>query len=108
MFQKLLKVRESRECLEFRSWLQHLDEMSDAQIRDQVGALNSRVASVLQSTAGKTARFLVTKMLGIVLAPAASAGADAVDAFLVDRVCRQSGPAVFLNHLYPSILRPKL
>jgi hypothetical protein len=106
--QKLLKVRESQECVEFREWLQKIDSLTDEQIREQVGALNSKVASILQSTAGKTVRFLVTKVLGNVLAPGASTVADAVDAFLVDLVCRQSGPAVFLNRLYPSILQPKL
>jgi hypothetical protein len=106
--QKLLKVRESPECLEFREWLQRTDLMSDEQIREQVGALNSKVASVLQSTAGKTARFLVTKVLGNVLAPGAGTALEVVDAFLLDLVCRRSGPAVFLNRLYPSILRPKL
>jgi hypothetical protein len=102
----LLRARESRECLEFREWLQKVDSISDAEIADRVASLNSKVAGFLQSAPGKTARFLVTAATGFAFShPAAGLLASAIDSFLLDRIFRQSGPAALVNRLYPSIFR---
>jgi hypothetical protein len=107
---KLLKLRESPECSQFREWLQRVDTLDDAEVHDRVASLNARVQASFQSSAGKVARFIITTAAGLVLSnnPVAALGISAVDAFLLDKVFPQNGPAAVINRLYPSIFRPKL
>lgn len=103
--EKLLHVRESRECREFRHWLQGINTLSDDEIREHLISLKSQIDNLIQSGAGKFVRFLTTTAIGFIpgagmaLGPAASA----LDMFLADKVFSQPGPAAFINRLYPSI-----
>lgn len=101
----LLKVRESRECREFREWLQRTDSATDAEIREQISSLREKLDGVVQSGVGKTLRFLATTGLGLVpgVGPVMGTAASALDMFLVDKLFQQAGPAAFVNRQYPSI-----
>lgn len=102
--EKLLELRAATECSEFREWLHRVDSLDDREIAERVASLNAKVASFLQSSSGKAVRFLVVSGVGLAFAgPAAGLAASAIDAFLIDRMFRQNGPAAVINRLYPSI-----
>jgi hypothetical protein len=108
--EKLLRLRESPECSEFREWLQRIDKLNDTEVRDRVAGLNARVQTFLRSSTGKVTRFLVTSAAGLVLTqnPVAALTISAIDTFLLDKVFPQNGPAAVVSRLYPSIFRPRL
>jgi hypothetical protein len=108
--EKILRLREAPECSEFRRWLEGVDGMNDAEIRERVASLNARVQTFVRSSTGKAARFVVTSAAGFLLThnPGAALGISAIDAFLLDKVFPQNGPAAVVNRLYPSIFRPRL
>jgi hypothetical protein len=103
--ERLLKVRESAECREFREWLSSAENMSDAQIKEMVASIRSKIASLAGSTTGKVLRFATTTGVGLipVVGPIAGAAAGAIDSFLVDRVLPRSGVVAFLSETYPSL-----
>jgi hypothetical protein len=102
---RLLKVRESPECKELRDWIRNVDAQTDAEIESQFESVRSRLASVVESRAGKSVRFLLTTgsafvpAIGPVVSPLLSAG----DEFLLEKVIGKPGPATFLNKSYRSI-----
>jgi hypothetical protein len=100
---KLLKLRESSECREFRDWLPTIGSASDADIRVRVRSMNACCSTFLQGSTGKVLRFLVTSASG--LHPALGLATSAVDCFLIDRLFPRSGIAAFVGKSYPSIFQ---
>jgi len=102
---KLLAVRESSECREFRSWLRTLDENTDREIEDRVNGLRARVSEVFQSGTGRVIRFAAVTGSGFV--PVAglplSLGLGALDSFALDRILGDPGPSAFLSTKYKSL-----
>jgi hypothetical protein len=103
--ERLLEIRESQECTQFRNWLSSVDDASDREIKDQVRALREKIASIVQSPIGKTIRFLTTTAVGFIPLIGMVAGpvTSGIDTFLIDRVLKESGPHAFLSHHYPSL-----
>jgi hypothetical protein len=101
----LLKVRESAECREFREWLSTLEDVSDAEIKEMVASIKSKMASLAASASGKLVRLAATTGIGLipVVGPITGAAASAIDSFLVDRVLPRSGIVAFLAEKYPSL-----
>lgn len=105
--QKLMSIRESAECRDFRGWLSTVEKINDAEIRDAAEGFKSRLASLAGSSGGKVARFAATVGIGFIpgagllLGPAVSA----IDTFLVERVLPRSGILAFLTDTYPSLFR---
>lgn len=101
----LLKIRESAECREFREWLSTLEDVSDAEIKEMVASIKSKVASLAGSASGKLVRLAATTGIGLipVVGPITGAAASAIDSFLVDRVLPRSGIVAFLTEQYPSL-----
>jgi hypothetical protein len=102
----LVKVRDSVECREFRSWLANAATLTDKEVEEMTGGFRSKVGSMIRSSAGKALRFAVTTILGfgphgIVIGPASGA----VDSFLVERVFPNPGVLAFLTELYPSLFK---
>ena len=85
---RLLKVRDSPECRDLRSWIRNVDTQTDEEIGSQFEDVRSRLASVVESRPGKSVRFLVTTgsafipVAGPFISPLLSAG----DAFLLERL----------------------
>ena len=50
---KILEIRETRECREFRTWLKQIDRMSDEEIQDQIESFRSAVGNFMGRTSGK-------------------------------------------------------
>jgi hypothetical protein len=103
--QKLLKVRDSEECREFREWLCTLEDVSDTEIREMVEGIKATMASLANSVSGKLVRLATTTGVGMipVVGPITGAIAGAVDSFLVDKVLPRSGIVAFLTEKYPSL-----
>ena len=102
--EKLLKIREEPEFLELRSWLTNLDKYDDAELKRQLNGFNTKLGLNVQSTIGKSIRFLVTTMAGLASAPLGIV-LSALDQFLWDKVAHRSGVAAFAHELYPSIFK---
>ncbi len=105
--EKLLEIRESSECREFRNWLESIDNDSDKEIEDRVRSFREKLASVFQSRLGKAIRFLVGTGVGLIPAYgiAGGAGVSALDSFLLDKILKESGPHAFLSHSHPSLFQ---
>jgi hypothetical protein len=103
--EKLMKIRESAECRDFRGWLSTAEDVSDATIRDMATGMKNKVATLAGGTGGRVVRFAATTLVGLipgaglVLGPAAGA----IDSFLVERVLPRSGILAFLTDTYPSL-----
>jgi hypothetical protein len=104
---RLLEVRNSREGREFRAWLRNLEEGSEGEAVERVRSLRSRFGAALGSLPGRVTRFAaVTGVSTVPIGAAAGIGIGALDQFLLDRLLPHSGPAAFMNRLYPSIFEP--
>lgn len=102
---QLLKLRESPECQDFRTWMRRLENASDAEISEMVASLRNRVGVMLKSTTGKALRFVTTSAAGFVpsAGPIVGIGLSAIDTFLIDRLFPLAGPLAFLTKNYPSL-----
>jgi hypothetical protein len=107
--EKLLKVRQSPECREFREWLSRLDKLSDEQIGEMVSGIREKIGSVLSTKTGKAMRFAFTTAVGMipVIGLVAGPAAGVFDSFLLDRVFPSSGIVAFLTDTYPSLFESR-
>jgi len=105
--EKLLKVRESSECQEFRKWLANLNELSDDQITEVVREFRSKIGTLLQSGVGKVFRFVVAAGIGAIPGAGIALGPalGAVDMFLLERLFPRPGYLAFLTQTYPSLFK---
>jgi hypothetical protein len=102
---QLLKIRQTRECSEFREWIQRLDGLSDKDVIERVRGISALLGGLVQSKEGKVVRLLVSSALGLIPGYGTALGvvAGALDMFVIDRVFQQSGPAAFVNSHYRSL-----
>lgn len=104
---RLLEVRDSEICREFRQWLRTLDQASDQEIEAQLKSLREALSRVVRSPAGKAVRFVTTTGIGAipVVGQIAAPILGALDAFALERLIPEPGPVSFLSSSYPSIFR---
>ena len=95
--EKLLVVRESKECAEFREWLRSLDRVDDVELRSRVDSLRARIGGKLASVGGRAFRFLASAVDPTAGILSGAAG------FFADKVFARPGPIVFLNDQLPSV-----
>jgi hypothetical protein len=103
--ERLLEIRESAECREFRDWLPTIDGASDSEIKQRVGSLRARFGNATQSGGGKAVRVLAITGIGAIPAVGLIAGAVAsvADTFFLEKIFPKSGVVAFLSDLYPSV-----
>lgn len=102
---KLLKVRESKECREFREWLRTTDSLTEEEIAAMVNSLRAKVLTAVGGNAGKVVRFVVSAGLGAVLNPIAGVAIDGVDSFVLDAIIKKPGPVSFINNALPKLYK---
>lgn len=104
---KLLEIRQTRECAEFREWLTTIDSASDAEIKDRIGSVRSKLSSLVHGSTGKGIRLLASAGIGLipVAGPLAGLVEGYADTFLVDKVLPESGAVSFISNLYPSVFK---
>ena len=102
---KLLEIRQTDEAREFRQWLGTICDASDAEIKDRISSLRSRLGGFVDSTGGKVLRLIVSSGVGAIPGVGLALGPTAgfVDSFLLQRIFPKSGVVSFLSRLYPSI-----
>jgi len=103
--EKLIEIRQSKECREFREWLHTIDSASDAEIAERLGSIQSKLSPLVHGGKGKLLRFLISTGIGLVpgLGTVMGAGVGAIDMFFLEKILPYSGIAAFVNQLYPSI-----
>lgn len=103
--EKLMKIRESEECRDFRAWLSTAQDLSDIEIRKVTGGMKNQLSSLAGSTTGKTVRLAATTLIGLIPGAGLVLGptAGAIDSFLLDRILPRSGIVAFLADIYPSL-----
>jgi hypothetical protein len=99
--ERLLTIRSSRECIEFREWLRSLSDVSDVEVRQRVESLTAKFGQKLSGLAGRAVRFLT----GAALAGPAAVAYGAIDSFVIDKVFARPGPVTFLSDRLPSIFK---
>ena len=97
--EKLLVVRSSRECAEFREWLRSLDLVDEVDLRERIASLRARLGRKLATVGGRAFRFLAS------LGDPTGGIASGTTGFLVDKVLARSGPIVFLHDQLPDIFK---
>ena len=101
---KILEIRETRECKEFRNWLRNIDQSTDEEIRDQIESLRSAIGNFFGRTSGKLLRILVSNGFGLVplVGPALGLTTSVIDSFVIEKLFPISGPLSFINKGLPS------
>ncbi len=107
--EKLLKLRESDECMAFRDWLSQTDAMSDKEVQTRLTGLSSRIRLMVNGRVGKAIRFMVSNGLSFAgpLGGLASLGTSAVDSFLLEKLAPKDSVVSFLSESYPSVFNPR-
>jgi hypothetical protein len=99
--EKVLEIRSQPEALEFRAWLADIDKFSDSEIQQRISSFKVKLGLAAQTVAGKSVRFLVTTVAGIL--PPLGVTLGLLDQFALDKFASRSGIAAFIHELYPSI-----
>jgi hypothetical protein len=103
--ERLLELRDSTECREFRLWLRTLDQASDEEIAERIGSIREPIARAVHSDAGKAVRFVATTGVGFIpiIGTALGPALGALDHFVLEKLVPEPGPISFLGQSYPSI-----
>jgi hypothetical protein len=103
---KLLEIRESVECREFRVWLSSTDQMNDAELKRLLKGVRARAASLIASPAGKVTRLAVNTALGLTAGYGTlmALAEGALDSFLLEKLLPSAGALSFLSQSIPSII----
>jgi len=103
--ERLLAVRASKECREFRAWLRNVDSLSDKEVQEVVNGVRNRLGTLANLPTVRGLRFLVGSGVSMLpgAGPVLGTIAGLIDSFLVERVLPYSGPAAFVERMYPSI-----
>lgn len=102
--EKFLKVRDSKECRDFRKWIANLESTTDEEIKERTLGLRTKLSSAIHSPIGSAIRFLATTAFGFAGASeAVNIGVDTLDNFLLDKILPKGGVAAFIHRMYPSI-----
>jgi hypothetical protein len=106
---RLLQLRDSPECVEFRHWFANADEASDEQIAGLSRSMAARIGTFIRSGTGRALRFLSTTGAGLIPGGGLIAGSflSAIDQFLLEKVFPYSGPVAFIDNIYPSIFESR-
>lgn len=100
--ERILRVRKSRECQEFRQWLATASDISSRDFIKAMRGLRTKIGEIVSSPCGKVCRFLVAGGISIPCWPAGLA-ISALDLFLLERLFPRNRVAGFLDKMYPSV-----
>lgn len=103
--EKLLKIRDSYECREFRNWLSTIDEATDKEILERINSIRSKIMPIFYGKKARLIRLFVNTGIGLSFGPIGGLGAGAIDTFLLKKILPYKGAIAFINKLYPSIFK---
>lgn len=102
---RIMKMRDSPECREFRDWLKTNDAKSDEDIKREIGSFYAAFANAFGTTRSKAARFVLGAAIGAVNPPAGMV-LGIIDQFVVDKILKRNGPVWFINNELPKLGNP--
>jgi len=102
--ERLLRLRASPECHEFRAWLRDSDGISDDAVEDLLAGLRDRLGSGTRSRSSCCA-FVVSSGVGLATGDPTGTGVSVVDSFVIDRLLPRPGPLAWLALKYPSVFK---
>ena len=105
--ERLLELRDSAECREFRTWLREIDTDSDQEIEARFFSMRESVARVTNTRTAKIIRFIIEEGVGDIPIIGIAAGPvfAGVDKFILDKLIGRPGPVSFIGKKYPSIFK---
>ncbi|WP_145969072.1 hypothetical protein [Streptomyces hyaluromycini] len=103
--EQVLKLRDTQECRDLRSWLREIDSETDQEISEHFKSLQERIAKLTHTKTGQVIRFVTGNGLGFIPVVGMFAGPaySVVDAFVAEKLIGRPGPISFLGSNYPSI-----
>lgn len=106
---RFIEARASKECIQFRAWLRHMQTATDAEIAEQINGVRVKLAPFVHGTIGKSLRLAISTAIGIIppFGSIIGPGLSAVDLFLFEKIFPISGPILFLTRSYPSLFDKK-
>ncbi len=109
---RLLEIRETTECQEFRDWLWKQDSIDRSELSDRLSSLSQRFSDFRISGSGKVFSILLSNGIGLIVGIqdatagiATSLGLSVIDSFLLDKVLPRSGALTFINNKIPSLYK---
>lgn len=105
--EKLLKLRNSQECLSFRRWLSSINTINEKELTALTKNIRINIGNVLQSKKGKSSRFILSSGVGLLgpIGTVAGITLGAIDCFIISKLFPKNSIAGFLGHGYPSIFK---
>lgn len=100
---RFLAIRQTRECREFRSFLNQASSMPADELKERAENLRKLFGETVRSGPGKLARFIATTGLGALTGGAAAAGIGAADSFVMEKLFPTDGIVTFVGKQYPTI-----
>lgn len=77
--------------------------MNEEEIKHEINNYQGKIASFVNSTSGKTVRWVLGAAMDLL--PYGGVAYGALDTFLIDKLLPKKGHIVFINDLYPSIFK---
>lgn len=104
---KLLEVTESRECIDFRTWLWSQETINPDELKERLEAFSQKSKDFRQTKLGKTLYWLVSNGLGFIpkIGILASLGLSFYDEFLAKDVLLKGGAITFINNKLPTVYK---
>lgn len=100
---KLLKIRQSSECREFRDWLSGISEFNDHDLKEYLSGVKAKLGSLISSPTGKAISFLANIGVDGIGGPIAGIPMGVLSKFVLEKIFPKRGPMLFITRLYPSI-----
>jgi hypothetical protein len=102
---ELLRIKETDECREFRSWLATTDSIDDEKLKNLLRGFRAKAASFIATNSGKLLRLGVNTGLGLIpgYGSLVALSEGVADSFLLEKMLPSSGVLTFLNNAMPSI-----
>ncbi len=104
---KLLGITESRECIDFRTWLWSQETINPDQLKERFEAFSQKFKDCRQTEVAKTIYWLVSNGLGLIpkIGILASLGLSFYDDILAKDVLPKGGAITFINNKLPTVYK---
>lgn len=107
---KIISIRESRECEEFRNWLWSQERLNEKELKDALESITQLFIDFRSTTFGKIISLMIStgfgELLGSILPVdkyITSLGLGALDQFAIQKLLPVKGPLTFINNQLTTI-----
>jgi len=109
---KVLEIRDSRECIEFRTWINDQTNLDLKDLRESLESVSQKIRDKLNTKTAKISKFAISQgssiLLGLinpVLGLSSSVGVTVLDNYLSKKFLSKKPHLTFLNNKLPSIYK---